>query len=104
MLTQTQWMWIIGIAAVLLLGGLAWNFYSKGELGMRGVQFETGAGLGAPSQNPLGQRHKQCLKGGCDAWNRQGMSCNTGVLLRDNECEMGICKNSGKGYLECMQK
>jgi len=33
-ITQTQWMWIIGIAAVLLLGGLAWNFYSKGNPGM----------------------------------------------------------------------
>jgi len=33
MLTQTQW--IIGIAAVLLLGGLTWNFYSKKKPGMR---------------------------------------------------------------------
>jgi len=85
MLTQTQW--IIGIAAVLLLGGLVYYFYSKGEFG-----------TGAPSNNPLGHRRKECVKGGCSVQIQQGMSCNTGVLQSDNECEMGICK----GY-ECVK-
>jgi len=50
--TRTQWMWIIGIVVVLALGGLAYTFYSKGEFGARGVQFQTGFGVGAPSGNP----------------------------------------------------
>ena len=59
-LTQTQWMWIIGIAAVLLFGGLGYYFYTRGELGMRGVQFQTGFGVGdsprygTPCTAPIG--------------------------------------------------
>jgi len=47
-LTQTQWMWIIGIAlVVLVLGG----FYIKGSFGKSGVQFQTGFGMGVPQQS-----------------------------------------------------
>jgi len=48
-LTQTQWMWIIGIVVVLALGGLGYYFSTRGQLGMQGVQFQTGFGVGAPA-------------------------------------------------------
>jgi len=48
-LTQTQWMWIIGIVVVLALGGLGYYFSTRGRLGMQGAQFQTGFGVGGPS-------------------------------------------------------
>ena len=58
-LTQTQWMWIIGIiVAILVMGSVGYYFTTRGSAGPRGVSFQTGFGVGDPGYIDPEQRSK----------------------------------------------
>jgi len=107
-LTRTQWMWIIGIAVVFALGGLGYYFSTRGQLGMQGVQFQTGFGVGAPAIYKAGSHQKfgtPCTnpdpargQRSCKDYCFEYWSGREGSVPGYNEC---IMQNCDKGMTCC---